>query len=111
MREYIAAQADLVVNDVVVMEVLAGARDEDRAAQLRRLLNRFGLLPVTGLADFEDAAQIYRQCRRSGETIPKMTDCLVAAVAIRDNTAVLHCDRDFEIIARCAPLRVEHPGP
>ena len=106
MRRLIAQEGDLVTTDVVVMEILAGARTEERLLQLRRLLNRFELVPIVGLADFEAAADIYRRCQRRGETVRKLTDCLVAAVALRANAEVLHSDRDFEVIARLLPLRV-----
>ena len=106
MRRLIAQEGDLVTTDVVVMEILAGARTEERLLQLRRLLNRFELVPIVGLADFEAAADIYRRCQRRGETVRKLTDCLVAAVALRANAEVLHSDRDFEVIARHLPLRV-----
>lgn len=106
LSHLIAEDADVVTTDVVVMEILAGARTDERLRQLRRLLNRFDLLPVGGLADFEAAAGIYRRCRRGGETVRKLTDCLIAAVALRTNAELLHCDRDFEVIARHVPLRV-----
>src|SRR6266496_2126154 len=106
MRRLIAEERDLVITDVVVMEVLAGARTEERLARLRRLLNRFELVPIIGLADFEAAADIYRRCRRGGETVRKLSDCLIAAVALRANADLLHSDRDFEVIARHLPLRV-----
>lgn len=106
LRRLIAEERDLVTTDVVVMEILAGARTEERLAQLRRLLNRFELLPIAGLADFEAAADIYRRCQRGGETVRKLTDCLIAAVALRGDADLLHCDRDFEVIARHIPLRV-----
>jgi predicted nucleic acid-binding protein len=106
MRQLIAEDGDLITTDVVVMEILAGARTDERVRQLRRLLNRFDLLAVGGLADFEAAAGIYRRCRRGGETVRKLTDCLIAAVALRGGAELLHRDRDFEVIARHAPLRV-----
>jgi predicted nucleic acid-binding protein len=108
MRRLIAEESDLVITDVVVMEILAGAGTEERLLQLRRLLNRFELLPVAGLADFEAAADIYRRCRRGGETVRKLTDCLIAAVVLRANAELLHRDRDFEVIARHLPLRLVH---
>ena len=104
LRRLIADEEDLVVTDVVVMEILAGAPTERRVVELRRLLNRFDLLPVQGLADFEAAAALYRTCRRGGETVRKLTDCLIAAVALRTGASLLHCDRDFDAIARHAPL-------
>jgi predicted nucleic acid-binding protein len=106
LRQLIAEDGDLVTTDVVILEVLAGARTDERMRQLRRLLNRFDLLPSAGLVDFEAAAGIYRRCRRGGETVRKLTDCLIAAVALRGDAELLHCDRDFEVIARHAPLRV-----
>jgi predicted nucleic acid-binding protein len=91
--------------DVVVMEILAGARDEEHHHQLRRLLARCDYMPVAGLTDYESAAVLYRACRRAGETVRALTDCLIAAVALRAGLAVLHADRDFEILARHAGLR------
>lgn len=88
----------------VVMELLAGCRSEEAAERLRRLLARFEILEVEGLADFEDAALIQRTCRRSGETVRSMMDCLIAAMALRERRPLLAIDRDFERIARYAPL-------
>lgn len=51
--------------------------------------------------------ELYRACRRGGETIPKMNDCLIAAVAIRNDASVLHRDADFDVLARHTPLRIE----
>ena len=50
----------------VVMEVVAGARDDRREADLRRLLLRFELLSFDGVADFDGAVRIYRRCRTAG---------------------------------------------
>lgn len=106
LRRLIAQEAPVVTTEVVVMELLAGASGDDELTRLSRLLGRFELLPVEGLADYEAAAELYRRCRRAGETVRKLTDCLIAAVAIRAGAALLHRDQDFEAIARHAPLRV-----
>lgn len=58
------------------------------------------------LVDAEEAAHIYRVCRRAGETIRSMNDCLIAAIAIRNDVPVLHRDRDYDAIARHFPLRL-----
>ena len=49
---------------------------------------------------------MYRACRAGGEPVRGLTDCLVAIVAIEAEAALLHRDRDFEAIARHAPLRL-----
>lgn len=89
------------------MELLAGAARPERHARLRRLLYRYEPLLLNGLPDYEAAAELYRRCRRAGETVRKMNDCLIAAVAIRNDASVLHRDADFDTLARHTPLRVE----
>jgi len=107
LHTLIANEAELGITDVVVMELLAGASTDERVAKLRRLINRFEFLPVEGLADFEAAAEIYRRCRRGGEAVRKLNDCLIAAVALRVGVPVLHRDQDYEVIARYVPLRID----
>ena len=92
--------------DPVRMEVLAGARDERHLHRLRRLLARATVLP-TGPANYDQAASIYRHCRREGETVRKLIVCLIAAVALSADVAVLHRDADFETIARRTELKVD----
>ncbi|CAN5170218.1 type II toxin-antitoxin system toxin ribonuclease VapC11 [soil metagenome] len=100
-------QNELRTTEVVVMEVLAGEVQAKAHADLRRLLYRYQPLLINGLPDFEAAAELYRTCRRGGETVRKMNDCLIAAVAIRNDTSVLHRDADFDVLARHTPLRIE----
>ena len=97
---------EIATCDVVRMEVLAGARDEQHLQQLRRLLARASTLP-TEPADYDAAAALYRTCRQRGHTVRKLIDCLIAAVAIRGNVPVLHRDADFDILAQHTPLQVD----
>lgn len=82
------------------MEVLAGARDDRREADLRRLLLRFDLLRFDAAADFDAAARIYRRCRSAGVEPRRMIDCMIAAVAWRSAATVLACDADFSRMAQ-----------
>jgi predicted nucleic acid-binding protein len=106
VRAALEQDVELVSTDVVVMEVLAGARDDRDRDELRRLLYGCTLLAVEGPSDYEQAAELYRACRRHGETPRKLTDCLIAAVAIRCDAEILHDDADFLVIARHTPLRL-----
>jgi predicted nucleic acid-binding protein len=87
------------ITDPILMEVLAGARDEQHLHDLRGLLGRSQLLHCTP-GDYAHAALLYRQCRQEGETVRRLMDCLIAAVAIREGLRVLHSDSDFEVLAR-----------
>lgn len=104
VRSLLTEGEPLATTEVVVMEVLAGAHDETHRLALRRLLLRCELLTLSGLADYEAAADLYRTCREAGETIRALTDCLIAVPAMRAGAAVLHADRDFDAIARHSAL-------
>ncbi len=97
---------EIATCDAVRMEVLSGARDEQHLQSLRRLLARAAAIPIEP-ADYDEAAALYRLCRREGETVRRMMDCLIAAVAIRADAAVLHNDTDFDTLARHAGLRFD----
>lgn len=99
--------ADIAICDAISMEVLSGAREEHHLSQLRGLLGRATMLPTTP-AHYDHAASLYRMCRRQGETVRKLVDCLIAAVAIDANAELLHADADFVALARHTPLRSHH---
>jgi predicted nucleic acid-binding protein len=99
MAELIGGEGPLGVSEPVVMEVLAGARSDQREADLRRLLGRFHLLRFDAVADFDAAARIYRQCRRAGVTPRGLVDCMIASVAHRHGAALLAHDTDLGRVA------------
>ena len=99
---------EIAICDAISMEVLAGARGEQPLVELRGLLARATLIPTTS-ADYDEAAALYRVCRRAGDTVRKLIGCLIVAVAIRDGAQLLHADRDFTVLARNTELLV-HPA-
>ena len=96
---------DIAICDVIRMEVLAGARDESHLQRLRRLMARATMLEVRP-TDYDDAAALFRRCRRQGQTVRKLMDCLIASVAIRNGVPVLHNDGGFDVLARHTELQV-----
>jgi hypothetical protein len=104
MTELIASDGPLAVTEPVLMEVLAGARDDRRADDLRRLLLRCRLLALDPAADFDAAARVYRRCRRVGVTPRGLVDCLIVAVAWRSGASVLAQDVDVDRV--CAVMDV-----
>jgi predicted nucleic acid-binding protein len=110
LRELIAGEGQLAVTEPVVMEVLAGAGSEARAAELRRLLGRFTLLGVDAVADFEGAARIHRRCQAAGVTPRGLVDCLIAAVARRRGAALLASDVHLARVALVAGVELDAAG-
>lgn len=104
LTQAVTANEPLATTGMVTLEILAGARDEQHERELRRLLAICRFLPLEEPSDHETAAALYRTCRRSGTTIRRLPDCLIATVAIRNQIDLLHCDSDFDSIARHAPL-------
>ncbi|NBQ05050.1 MAG: PIN domain nuclease [Actinobacteria bacterium] len=96
---------DAEICDVIRMEVLAGARDQQHLTQLEKLLARATTIK-TEPVDYDNAAAIYRVCRKLGVTIRAQIDCLIAAIAIRTNTKIIHHDSDFEAIAQVTKLKI-----
>jgi predicted nucleic acid-binding protein len=102
VADRIVAGTALVVPEVVLMELLIGTTDERTASVRRRFVQRFTIEPLAPVRDTEDAAAIHRRCRRAGQTVRSLIDCLVAAMALRMDVAVAHRDRDFDVIeAHC----------
>jgi predicted nucleic acid-binding protein len=89
----------VAITEPVLMELLAGARDDHQEDRLRRLLLRFELLRFDGVADFDGAALIYRRCRAVGVTPRGLLDCMIAAVAWRRGATLLAYDADMDRVA------------
>ncbi|HEY2689554.1 MAG TPA: PIN domain nuclease [Streptosporangiaceae bacterium] len=99
LAELIASEGPVAITEPVIMEVLAGARSDAREADLRRLLLRFHLYRFDPAADFDSAARIYRRCRQAGITPRGLIDCMIAAVAWRNQATLLACDSDLLHVA------------
>ncbi len=106
LRELIERDEDVAITEAILMELLAGARAGPAVRDLRARLLGFPLLPLEGLADFEEAAAVYRACRDAGETLRSLSDCLIAVPVIRAGASLLHNDSDFDVIARHSALKI-----
>jgi predicted nucleic acid-binding protein len=106
VRDLVESSQD-ATTDPVMLEVVGGGRSVTMTRALSRLLARSQYLPQRPHEDVLGAIDIYQRCRVSGETVRSLNDCLIAAIAIRNDTPVLHRDRDFEVMARHTPLRID----
>ena len=107
LEELIETGGPVAVTEPVIMEVLAGARDDRREASLRRLLGRFQLLSFDAVTDFDGAVRIHRRCRAAGITPRGMLDCMIAAVAWRSSATLLAHDADMNRVARVIKIELD----
>ena len=103
----LAADPDLIVTCLpVIQEVLQGVADNRAYSAIRASMRAWPCYDSPLGPDVVDrAVQIYRQARRVGATVRSSVDCLIAATALGHGLTVVHCDRDFEAIARVTGLR------
>lgn len=107
LKALLGEKADIAITEVVVVELLAGAPSGPSLMKVSSHLFGLPVLRLEGVADFEEAALIYRRCRDAGHTLRSQLDCLIAVAVIRHGASLLHNDRDFEVIARCTTLKLE----
>lgn len=107
LTELIATTDEVAVTEPVIMEVLAGARDDRRETDLRRLMERFRLLRFDAAIDFDGATRIYRTCRRAGVTPRGMVDCMISAVAWRHGASLLGADSDLDRVAAVIGIELD----
>jgi predicted nucleic acid-binding protein len=110
LKGLIEADGPVAVTEPVLMEVLAGARDDRREDDLRRLLGRFEILNFDPVTDFDGAVRIYRRCRGAGITPRGMLDCMIAAVAWRHGATLLAEDADMDRVARVIEIKLDAKG-
>lgn len=111
MLQALAGREPLIVGDLVMAEVLQGARDEPHAARIERDLRRNVVMPMVGDALAAKAARNYRAMRQAGATVRKTIDVLIGTFCIERGYPLLHADHDFDPMERLLGLSVVRTGP
>jgi len=85
---------------IILQEILQGADSADRLEKWSRYFSELVCyVPRDPVESHVAAARIYQACRQAGKTPRSSNDCLIVQVAIEHELALLHCDRDFDVIA------------
>lgn len=100
-----AAREQLLIGDLVLLEVLQGARDEADAARLERDMRRFEIVPLLNDTLAVEAARNYRSLRDLGVTVRKTADIVIGTFCIVHGHVLLHQDRDFLPMQRYLGLK------
>ncbi len=100
----VAEPRSIAICEPVAMELLAGPTDPFTVRLIEDQLGTLEDLPVDATQDFRKAAALARDVRRAGHSVRSLTDCLIAAVALRHHLQVWHCDEDYVRIAAVSDL-------
>jgi predicted nucleic acid-binding protein len=96
----------ILIGDLIMLEVLQGARDDAHAARIEQDLRRFPIARMVDETLAIRAALNYRHLRAQGITVRKTIDTIIGTFCIDGGHMLLHDDRDFDPMARHLGLRV-----
>jgi len=97
---------DIVVGDLILLEVLQGARNEEHAVRIENDLRQFHIENMLDAELAVSAARHYRTLRDKGVTIRKTADLIIGTFCVARGHVLLHDDRDFDAMAAHLGLRV-----
>jgi len=112
VRRLSANKNRLAVGDLVLTEVLQGARTDHQFAGARMFLAQFASIAIMDDNVAVAAARHYRHLRTLGITVRKTIDTLIATRCILDRIPLLYSDRDFDAFVQHLGLRsaLDIPG-
>lgn len=93
----------IILGDLILFEILQGARDDLHAKRLERVLARYRSADMLNRRLAVVVASNYRLLRTKGITTRSAADLMIGTWCIENNVPLLHNDRDF------TPM-VEHLG-
>src|SRR5436309_15531717 len=96
--EPLVRAGDVAVTDWIILELMAGIRSHESSTGL---LKRFAPIHRLDLPEggWELAWDLAARLRKKSVS-PSAADCLIARIALSHHATLLHCDRDFELIAK-----------
>jgi predicted nucleic acid-binding protein len=100
------AEESVLVGDVVLCEVLKGARTEVHASALEYEMRQFEFVSMIDSDIVVAAARNYRKLRSKGYTVRKTIDLIIGTYCIEHNHTLLHADRDFDPMETLLGLKV-----
>lgn len=108
LSEILEEEEDVFTTGLILQEVLSGIKKKKERDEVCSDFKQFLLIMPT-LQTHIQAAEIFAGCLKKGFTIRKPVDCLIAALAIEYDLAVLEKDIDFRYISEVFPLKREIP--
>ena len=99
------ADGSVLIGDLILLELLQGARDDTHAARIEAMMDPFPIVPMLDVAAATEAARNYRHLRGRGITVRKTNDLIIGTFCIRFGHLLLHTDRDFDPMVAHLGLR------
>ena len=90
----------------IYQKLLQGIGNDNTFENIKNILQDFNMLHFNIMDVTDMAIEIYRKLRKSGITIRKSNDCLIASYALLGNLYLLHKDRNFDEMTKGIRLKL-----
>jgi len=88
-------EGSVVMGDLILLEILQGFKNDSDYKTAKKSLGALEQFELLGIEMVPICADNYRKLRKSGKTIRKTTDVIIASFCIRNRLPLLFQDRDF----------------
>lgn len=97
---------EVLMLPIILQEVLQGIRNSKDFINTKNAFLRNTFFEFNTIEMALEAATLFRYLKRSGVTVRKPNDCLIAAICIQNKFSLLHNDKDFNNIAKHTSLKI-----
>jgi predicted nucleic acid-binding protein len=104
--EALLGVTELLVGDIILCEVLRGARSEAHSRFIGKDLDKFDCVSMLDQELAVIAAANYRKLRGLGVTIRNTVDLVIGTCCLERGYELLHADQDFDAMEAHLGLRV-----
>ena len=99
----------VIIGDLILTEILQGFKSDKDYETARDFLSVLPFCQIGGYNVAIQSARNYRVLRKSGVTVRKTIDIIIATFCIMEGLTLLHDDRDFNPMATHFSLKVATP--
>ncbi|MBC7190704.1 PIN domain nuclease [Candidatus Aerophobetes bacterium] len=110
LRELINSEEEIYITEIILTEILQGIKDDKLYNLIKEYLLYFPVLKPKGIETYIRASEIFRNCRKQGNTVRKTIDCIIASIAIENRATIIHKDHDYETIREFSELKTINMG-
>ena len=99
----------VIIGDLILTEVLQGFRSSRDYETAKDFLGALPFRQIGGYTVAVQSAQNYRHLRKTGVTVRKTKDIIIATFCIIEGLTLLHDDRDFDPMVSHFSLKTPAP--
>lgn len=109
LLDHYLSNTPIIIGDLILTEVLQGFRSNTDFETAKNFLGALQFRQIGGYRVAIKSANNYRILRKSGVTVRKTIDIIIATFCIIEGLTLLHDDRDFDPMVTHFSLKTPSP--